>query len=331
MHKSTTTPHLTAALRAHFCRTGVPDKIWSDQGPQFSSLLFREFAKQWRFQHITSSPRYPQSNGKAEATVKSMKKLIRTAWSGRSLNEDKLTRSLLQYRNTPSRWDGVSPAQKLFGHPIQDTLPAHRRAFSAEWQRQSTEVEQQTLETTEAMKIAYNQHARPLPDLTVGTMVAVQNPDTKYWDIYGVITDIGHHRRYFVKTQSGRVLVRNRRFLRKRTPLSTIPLEMPPLAEGQQETTQDHHDGRTNPTTAQHQPPLRRSMRSRKTTSRLIETYRLQQYEWIRYPYKTHKPHAFSPLPIVLSKHFNHPHPYIEIATAISDYFCITKMVYCLV
>ena len=133
MHKSTTTPRLTAALRAHFCRTGVPDKIWSDQGPQFSSLLFREFAKQWGFQHITSSPRYPQSNGKAEATVKSMKKLIRTAWSGRSLNEDKLTRSLLQYRNTPSRRDGVSPAQKLFGHPIQDTLPAHRRAFSAEW------------------------------------------------------------------------------------------------------------------------------------------------------------------------------------------------------
>ena len=29
--------------------------------------------------------------------------------------------------------------------------------------------------------------------------------------------------------------------------------------------------------------------------------------------------HALSPLPIVLSKHFNHPHPYIEIATTISD------------
>ena len=27
---------------------------------------------------------------------------------------------------------------------------------------------------------------------------------------------------------------------------------------------------------------------------------------------------VLSPLPIVLSKHFNHPHPYIEIATAIS-------------
>ena len=28
---------------------------------------------------------------------------------------------------------------------------------------------------------------------------------------------------------------------------------------------------------------------------------------------------VLSPLLIVLSKHFNHPHPYIEIATAISD------------
>ena len=28
---------------------------------------------------------------------------------------------------------------------------------------------------------------------------------------------------------------------------------------------------------------------------------------------------VLSPLPIVLSKHFNHPHPYIEITTTISD------------
>ena len=32
-----------------------------------------------------------------------------------------------------------------------------------------------------------------------------------------------------------------------------------------------------------------------------------------------------SPLPIVLSKHFNHPHPYIEIATAISDSVVLPK------
>ena len=45
---------------------------------------------------------YPQSNGKAEATVKSMKTLIQAAWTGSQVDEGRLTRSLLQYRNTPS-------------------------------------------------------------------------------------------------------------------------------------------------------------------------------------------------------------------------------------
>ena len=37
---------------------------------------------------------------------------------------------LLQY--TPSRKDRLSPAQKLYGNPTQDTLPAHRCSFSQE-------------------------------------------------------------------------------------------------------------------------------------------------------------------------------------------------------
>ena len=88
-------------------------------------------------QALTSSPRYPQSNGKIEETVKSMKKLLAASWDHRHLNEEKLC-------NTPSRKDGLSPAQKLFGHPIQDTLPAHRHP---EWQKSTEEAEQQAIET----------------------------------------------------------------------------------------------------------------------------------------------------------------------------------------
>lgn len=80
-----------------------------------------KFATKWGFNHVTSSPWYPQSNGKAEATVKSMKKIICAAWNGRQLDEDMLCRALLQYHNTPSRKDGFSPAQKLYGRPVQDT------------------------------------------------------------------------------------------------------------------------------------------------------------------------------------------------------------------
>jgi len=74
---------------------------------------FNDFAQRWSFVHITIS----------------LKKLIQTCWTGRSLDHEKFCRALLQYRNTPSRKDGLSPAQKLFGHPVQDILPAHHRAF----------------------------------------------------------------------------------------------------------------------------------------------------------------------------------------------------------
>ena len=186
------------------------------------------FLKTWGVAHATSSPHYPQSNGKAEATVKAMKKLISAAWSGRSINWDKLSRALLQYRNTPCRKDGFSPAQKLFGHPVQDTLPAHRRSFAPEWQKSAQEVEEAAKRTQETVQTSYNQHAHPLCDLQVGNHVAIQNPTSAMWDIYGIITSIGSHRRYFIKTQSGRILVRNRRFIRKRRPLSIAGHGPPP-------------------------------------------------------------------------------------------------------
>ena len=78
-----------------------------------------------------------------------MKKIIHGSWTGRLLDDDKLCRALLQYRNTPSQKDGASPAQKLYGHPIQDTLPAHHRSFSAEWQRSMADIEQQAAKTLE--------------------------------------------------------------------------------------------------------------------------------------------------------------------------------------
>ena len=80
--------------------------------------------------HKTSFPRYPQSNGKIEATVKSMKKIITTSWESRSLKADTVC-CALQYRNIPSCKDGQSPAQKMYGRPIQDTLPVHHHSFGS--------------------------------------------------------------------------------------------------------------------------------------------------------------------------------------------------------
>ena len=50
----------TGICKALKARYGVPDVLMSDNGPQFVSAEFASFAKKWGFEHVTSSPRYPQ-------------------------------------------------------------------------------------------------------------------------------------------------------------------------------------------------------------------------------------------------------------------------------
>ena len=64
MGQNTTTYHFSKVLRQSFGRTGVPDVLSSDQGPQFMAKSFQVFARHWEFVHSTSTPHYLQSNGK---------------------------------------------------------------------------------------------------------------------------------------------------------------------------------------------------------------------------------------------------------------------------
>ena len=58
------------------------------------SLIIKQFTKDYGFEHITSSPRYPQSNGEVESAVQTLKAILNKT------NDEYL--GLLSYRNTPS-------------------------------------------------------------------------------------------------------------------------------------------------------------------------------------------------------------------------------------
>ena len=68
-----------ALLKEMFSEHGIPETVRSDNGPQFASHQFTEFAKEWNFDHTISSPRKTRSNGQAEATVKVTKGLLTCA------------------------------------------------------------------------------------------------------------------------------------------------------------------------------------------------------------------------------------------------------------
>ncbi|KAF0304008.1 hypothetical protein FJT64_000313 [Amphibalanus amphitrite] len=74
----------------------------------------------------------------------------------------------------------------------------------------------------------YDESTRRLSPLKIGSRVDLQDPATGRWNRIGVIVGVGQRRTYLVKTASGRVLWRNRRYLRPYRPLLTEPT--PPVA-----------------------------------------------------------------------------------------------------
>ena len=48
----------------------------SDNGTQYTGEAFQKFIKDWSIEHVTSSPRYPRSNGFIERHVEHIKPLI---------------------------------------------------------------------------------------------------------------------------------------------------------------------------------------------------------------------------------------------------------------
>ena len=66
-----------------------------------------------------SSADYPQSNGRAEAAVKTVKRLLMdNTERGGKVDTDGVAKALLQYRSTPLLGIGFYPAQMLFGRQL---------------------------------------------------------------------------------------------------------------------------------------------------------------------------------------------------------------------
>ena len=66
---SMTSASVIMMLKSISSRHGIPEIVRSDNGTQFTSKEFTQFAKEYGFQQVTSSPHYPQSNGTVERMV----------------------------------------------------------------------------------------------------------------------------------------------------------------------------------------------------------------------------------------------------------------------
>ena len=193
-------------LKITFSRFGIPQKVISDNAMYFLSESFQKFARDWNFEHVTSSPLYSQSNGLVEKTVQTVKRIFKKAKESR---KDR-NMAILEYRTTPLKC-GYSPSQLLMNRRLRTTLPAANTLLLPQ-AIDVKEVRRKLQNCHERQKKYFDRQSKPLKPLEVGNRVRVQFD--KQWKP-GNITDIHSDRFYIVQTDDGGIYRRNRKFLFK--------------------------------------------------------------------------------------------------------------------
>ena len=219
-----TAQEVVKKLKAHLARHGIPDQLFSDNGQPFSSAKFQEFANSHGFEHVTSSPAYPQSNGKAENAVKTVKNLLVKA--AKAEQDPYLV--LLDWRSTPTETLNSSPVQRLFGRRTKTRLPTSIQLLKPKREEVSQKLKLQKGKES----LYYNKGAKELEDLHPGDIVRLQPSTSKIgkkkdW-MQATVEGKVDIRSYQVRTEDGRVYRRNRRHLRH-----THMLSCPTVTVGQ--------------------------------------------------------------------------------------------------
>ena len=207
-------------MKAVFTELGVPSVIVSDGDPQYTSVEFKDFMKQWQIEQRVSSLRHPQSNGMAERYVQTMKaSLIKTMEEGEDIDL-----ALLAYKATPLSHNLPSPAELLNSRIYRTLLPT--RIVPS---RMQTEYRQITDRGKQMQAKLYNQLSRLLPRLQQYQEVVVQlDPDKNIWTPAEIVQcPTREGRSYSLRTIHGGVYTRNRRFIKPDLTATEAPIPKP--------------------------------------------------------------------------------------------------------
>ena len=190
-------------LRGIFDEHGIPEKLMSDNGPQYSSEEFRVFCTKYGIEHVTSSPLFPQSNGFIERTVQTIKRMFTKA---KEANSDPHL-AMLCLRTTPVDHNLPSPSELLNGRQYKSNLPTVST-------RPNGEVNTYLQQRQHNEKTYYDRASKELTPLAPQRTVRVLNPTRKTWDLAKVVSSANTPRSYNIQTTRGATYRRNRKHLR---------------------------------------------------------------------------------------------------------------------
>ena len=194
-----TTQAVVRDLNTIFAHFDIPEILVTDHGPQFE---FEAFAESWSFNRINTSPRYPQSKGKAENAVKTVKRLFEKC------KESGVSEFQAGLDNTPTEGIVTSPAKRLIGRCCHTSLPTSKSPLRPSYSLRD-DVRAKS-DKRRHQKKYYDRHAKPLPNVSPGEIVQMRLPGQRVWTPATCLDSAGP-RSFLVKSR-GAVYQRNQRF-----------------------------------------------------------------------------------------------------------------------
>ena len=263
MNGLTTSNMVISTMKQVFSEHGIPSRIVSGNGPQYSSEAFKEFAQQWQFDHIKSSPKFPKSNGFIERQIQTIKRaLIKAKNAGRDPNL-----AMLYLRTTPINHYFPSPAETLNNPILRSNLIAK---VSTPRFSNTDHIHEELKHRQDMQKMYHDRTAHDLPPLVPGQDVRILDNQTGKWKPATITSKCAEPRSYILQLPDGSSKRRNR-----------VQIRAAETSSHKQVHFNDHttllQKGLTNTNKVSHQESVKQSTCN--TTRRGRQIHRSKRYE----------------------------------------------------
>ena len=232
-------------LKSIFARHGIPQIIVSDNGPPYSSQDFKQFCFDWNIEHTTSSPYLPRSNGLAERSIQTIKKLLIKCLE---TNSDPYI-ALLHYR-TISKGNLPAPSELLMSRKLRTKLPALSQNFipkQIDTEKYATDLKKKT----EKSKIYYDKTAKNLLPLAPGQKIHYKKNPTSYWSPGIILEKCKEPKSYVIQDEEGTTYRRNRQHIMDtHTQKTSTPFQLSVTENNKKDTSPEAVEIDTSPSSS---------------------------------------------------------------------------------
>ena len=129
--KTTDTAEVAEALVEIFSRLGIPKKMVSDQGTQFTSNLMTEISRLLSINQITTTPYHAMANGLVERFNGTLKQMLKKMCMDAPLEWDRyLPAVLFAYREVPQDSTKFSPFEMLYGRSVRGPMEILKQVWT---------------------------------------------------------------------------------------------------------------------------------------------------------------------------------------------------------